>query len=62
MKDILSAKRVRMFTETGSWKQAVVRILLFSEVTTEYLVTFLQDHPDVLLVIDAASASYPHLA
>ena len=61
MKDLLSAKRVRVFTETGNWKQAVVRILLFSNVTIEYPVTFLQEHPDALLVVDTASASYPHL-
>lgn len=61
MQDLLSAKRIRVFTETGNWKQAVVRVLLFSPVTTEYPVTFIQEHSDALLVVDSASASYPHL-
>jgi len=59
MKDILSAKRIRLYSETGAWKQTVIRVLLFGPVTTEYPVTFVQEHPDVLVTVDAKTAAPP---
>jgi glucosamine-6-phosphate deaminase len=59
MKDLLSARRVRLLSETGAWKQTVVRVLLFSQPTVEYPVTFLQGHPDAILVIDRKTAEPP---
>ena len=56
MQDLLSAKRVRLLSETGAWKQAVVRILLFGPTTVEYPVTFLQGHPDARITVDARTA------
>ncbi|MDX6562615.1 MAG: glucosamine-6-phosphate deaminase, partial [Gaiellales bacterium] len=31
MRELLSARRVRLYLDTGSWKQTILRILLFSE-------------------------------
>lgn len=59
MKDLLSARRVRLLSETGAWKQTMVRVLLFSQPTIEYPVTFLQDHPDAILVVDRKTAEPP---
>jgi glucosamine-6-phosphate deaminase len=59
MKDVLSARRIRLISETGAWKQAVIRVLLFCPTTLEYPVTFVQGHPDVLVVVDAFTAAPP---
>jgi glucosamine-6-phosphate deaminase len=59
MKDLLSAKRVRIFSDTGAWKQTVVRVLLFGSVTCEYPVTFIQGHPDSMLIVDRLTAAPP---
>ncbi|MEJ2600492.1 MAG: hypothetical protein P8Z00_19305 [Anaerolineales bacterium] len=59
MKNLLGARRVRLIVETGAWKQAVIRILLFGPITLEYPVTFVQEHPDALVVIDQSTAQPP---
>jgi glucosamine-6-phosphate deaminase len=59
MKDLLSARKIRLISETGAWKQTVIRVLLFGEQTVEYPVTFVQGHPDVLLVVDQKTAAPP---
>jgi len=59
MRELLGAKRVRLYTDTGSWKQTILRILLLAEPTVEYPVTLVQGHPDVKVVVDAASAASP---
>lgn len=59
MKDLLSAKRIRIFSDTGAWKQTVIRVLLFGPVTVEFPVTFIQEHPDSMLIADQLSAKAP---
>lgn len=59
MKDLLSAQRIRIFIDTGAWKQTVVRVLLFGPVTLEYPVTFIQEHPDTMVIADRLSAMPP---
>jgi glucosamine-6-phosphate deaminase len=59
MQDLLSARRIRLFSETGAWKQTMVRVLLFSQPTIEYPVTFAQAHPDAVLVVDRKTAMPP---
>jgi len=59
MRELLGARRIRLYTETGSWKQTILRILLFSEPTVDYPVTLVHGHPDVEVVVDAASAQCP---
>jgi glucosamine-6-phosphate deaminase len=59
MADLLSARRIRLISDTGAWKQTVVRVLLFGPTTIEYPVTFVQDHPDAMLVVDGLTAAPP---
>jgi glucosamine-6-phosphate deaminase len=59
MRELLAAKRIRLYTDGSSWKQTILRILLFSEPTTEYPVTLVHDHPDVAVVVTAAAAQCP---
>jgi glucosamine-6-phosphate deaminase len=59
MKEVLSAKKVRLFSDTGAWKQTALRVALFGPVTAEYPITLLQSHPDTLITATIATASHP---
>jgi len=59
MKECLSAKKVRIFSDTGAWKQTALRVALFSEETVEYPITLLQSHPDAIITADIETASHP---
>ena len=59
IKECLSAKKVRLFSDTGTWKQTALRVALFGPVTTEYPITLLQEHPDALLTATLETASHP---
>jgi glucosamine-6-phosphate deaminase len=59
MKEILAAKQIRLFSDTGAWKQTALRVALFSPLTVEYPITLLQEHPDALLTATSDTASHP---
>jgi glucosamine-6-phosphate deaminase len=59
MKECLSAKKVRLFSDTGAWKQTALRVALFSSETVEYPMTLLQKHPDAMLTATYETASHP---
>jgi glucosamine-6-phosphate deaminase len=59
LKECLSAKKVRLFSDTGAWKQTALRVGLFSDPTPEYPMTLLQEHPDALLTATLETASHP---
>ncbi len=59
MRQLLSAKRIRLYLEGGAWKRTILRELVFSEPTVDYPVTLVRDHPDVEVVVDAESAQPP---
>jgi glucosamine-6-phosphate deaminase len=59
MKEILSAKKIRLFSDTGAWKQTALRVALFGPVTAEYPITLLQEHPDALLTATIETAGHP---
>lgn len=59
LKEVLSAKKVRVFSDTGAWKQTALRVALFGPITTEYPITFLQEHPDALITATVDTASHP---
>jgi glucosamine-6-phosphate deaminase len=59
LKECLSAKKVRLFSDTGSWKQTALRVALFSNETVEYPITLLQSHPDALITATYETASHP---
>jgi glucosamine-6-phosphate deaminase len=59
MRECLSARKVRVFSDTGAWKQTALRVALFSEATPEYPMTLLQRHPDVLITATRETARHP---
>ena len=59
VKECLSARKVRLFSDTGAWKQTALRVALFGPITPEYPMTLLQQHPDALITATADTASHP---
>jgi glucosamine-6-phosphate deaminase len=59
VKECLSAKKVRLFSDTGSWKQTALRVALFGPLTPEYPITLCQEHPDAILTATIATAKHP---
>lgn len=59
LKECLSAKKVRLYSDTGAWKQTALRVALFSEETVEYPITLLQTHPDALITATQETAAHP---
>ncbi|UCC67775.1 MAG: hypothetical protein JSV79_11755 [Armatimonadota bacterium] len=59
MREVLSAAKVRLFSDTGAWKQTALRVALFGPITAEYPITLLQEHPDVLLTATVETARHP---
>lgn len=59
MKQILASKKIRVFSDTGAWKQTALRVALFGPVCVEYPMTLLQEHPDVLITATQATAAHP---
>lgn len=59
IRECLSARKVRLFSDTGAWKQTALRVALFSPPTPEYPITLLQEHPDALLTATVETARHP---
>ena len=59
VKECLSARKVRLFSDTGAWKQTALRVALFSKKTTEYPITLLQDHSDAIITATRDTAVHP---
>jgi glucosamine-6-phosphate deaminase len=59
LKQCLSGKKVRLFSDTGAWKQTALRVALLGPVTPEYPMTLLQKHPDAILTATRDTASHP---
>jgi glucosamine-6-phosphate deaminase len=59
LKECLCAAKVRLFSDTGAWKQTALRVALFSEPTPEYPMTLLQEHPDALITATVQTATHP---
>ena len=59
IKECLGAKKVRLFSDTGAWKQTALRVALFGPMTVEYPMTLLQEHPDALLTATIETATHP---
>ena len=59
VKECLSARQVRLFSDTGPWKQTALRVALFGPLTPEYPMTLLQEHPDALLTATIDTARHP---
>ena len=59
MREIMGARQVRLFSDTGAWKQTALRVALFSDPTPEYPLTLLQEHNDALLTATRETAMHP---
>ena len=59
VKECLAAKAVRLFSDTGAWKQTALRVALFSEPDPEFPITLLSRHPDALLTATVETATHP---
>jgi glucosamine-6-phosphate deaminase len=59
VKECLSARKVRLFSDTGAWKQTALRVALFAPPTPDYPVTLLQDHGDALITATEGTARHP---
>jgi len=57
--ECFSAKKVRVYSDTGAWKQTALRVALFSEPTPEYPMTLLQRHPDAIITATEETARHP---
>jgi glucosamine-6-phosphate deaminase len=60
MKQILPSKKIRVFSDTGAWKQTALRVALFGPVCVDYPMTLLQEHPDALITATLATAGHPN--
>ncbi|MBZ5683433.1 MAG: hypothetical protein LAP86_00230 [Acidobacteriia bacterium] len=59
MRECLSAKKVRVYSDTGAWKQTALRVALFADPTPDYPMTLLQRHPDALITATEQTATHP---
>jgi glucosamine-6-phosphate deaminase len=59
MRECLSAARVRVYSDTGAWKQTAFRVALFADPTPEYPITLLQRHPDAVVTATLDTARHP---
>ena len=58
-RECLKAKKIRVYSATGAWKQTALRVALFSAPTPEYPMTLLQLHKDALITASAETANHP---
>lgn len=59
VRECMSAKRVRVYSDTGAWKQTALRVALFAEPNAEYPMTLLQRHADAIITATAETARHP---
>ncbi|MBL0745306.1 hypothetical protein [Chryseolinea lacunae] len=59
VKECLSAKKVRLYSDTGKWKQTALRVALFGPLTPEYPITLCQEHADVVITATVKTATHP---
>jgi glucosamine-6-phosphate deaminase len=59
IRECLSAKKVRVYSDTGTWKQTALRVALFSHPVAEYPISLLQRHPDVRITATRDTARHP---
>ncbi|NQU10412.1 hypothetical protein HQ590_06470 [bacterium] len=59
LKECLSARRIRVFSDTGAWKQTAFRVALFAGPCAEYPMTLLQSHPDAIVTATREVAEHP---
>jgi glucosamine-6-phosphate deaminase len=60
MRDILAARRIRLYCAAGERHRAIFRIAVAGAVTPDYPVTLVQGHPDAEVLTDEATARPIH--
>jgi glucosamine-6-phosphate deaminase len=64
MRQILSARRIRLYCRNGiplDWANTVLRLALFGRPGDDYPVTYIRDHPDYVVVTDKDTARTPQV-
>ena len=61
MKDILAARRLRLYCQGGAWQRTILRIALLGEEDVDYPVTLAQNHRDYVIITDENTAQSPGL-
>jgi glucosamine-6-phosphate deaminase len=56
MKDILAARKIRLYLAGGERHRAIFRTTLSADVTTDFPSTLIQGHPDAEVITDEATA------
>jgi glucosamine-6-phosphate deaminase len=59
MRDILAARRLRLYCQGGAWQRTVLRIALLGKEDVDYPVTLAQGHPDYQIITDRNTAQPP---
>jgi glucosamine-6-phosphate deaminase len=59
IRQCLFARQVRVFSDTGAWKQRALRVALFSEPTVEYPISLLQRHRNAIITANEETATHP---
>ena len=62
VRDILSSKRIRLYCDGGDWQKTIFRIACLGEISVEYPVAFVQEHPDCVINVDSYTADPPESA
>lgn len=59
MKELLAARKMLLVSDGGAWKQTILRVMLMHAPTADYPCTFVQEHPDAEVWVDARTAAAP---
>jgi glucosamine-6-phosphate deaminase len=59
LRECFSARKIRVYSDTGAWKQTALRVALFSDPVPEYPITLLQTHPDAMIAATLETARHP---
>lgn len=59
LRECLSARKIRIYSDTGAWKQTALRVALFSDPVPEYPITLMQTHPDAMITATLETARHP---
>ncbi len=60
MRDILQARRIRLYCPGGGWQRTALRIALLGQEDVAYPVTLLQGHQDYMIICDENTATAPN--
>lgn len=64
MKQILGARRIRLYCRNGTpydWANTILRIALFGKPGDDYPVTYIRNHPDYVIITDSDTLKTPEV-